>query len=95
MKYNYFYYNAYFSSYSFAVNRILIIGVFIMNQGHVKWFNESKGFGFIQKENGEDIFVHHTGIIADGYKTLTEGAKVEFQIEQTDKGPRAVSVKEL
>lgn len=66
-----------------------------MNQGHVKWFNESKGFGFIQKENGEDIFVHHTGIIADGYKTLTEGAKVEFQIEQTDKGPRAVSVKEL
>ncbi len=66
-----------------------------MNQGQVKWFNESKGFGFIQKEDGEDIFVHHTGIIADGYKTLTEGAKVEFEIEQTDKGPRAVSVKEL
>jgi CspA family cold shock protein len=66
-----------------------------MNQGTVKWFNESKGFGFIQKDDGEEIFVHHTSIVADGYKTLTEGAKVEFQVEKTEKGPRAVSVVEL
>ncbi|MCP4133231.1 MAG: cold-shock protein [bacterium] len=66
-----------------------------MEQGIVKWFNESKGFGFIQRDQGEDIFVHHTGIISEGYKTLAEGAQVEFEIEQSEKGPRAVSVKEL
>ncbi len=66
-----------------------------MEQGTVKWFNDSKGFGFIQKESGDDIFVHHSGIIADGFKTLEEGAKVEFDIEDTEKGPRAVSVKKL
>ena len=66
-----------------------------MEQGTVKWFNEAKGFGFIQKDSGGDIFVHHTGIISEGYRTLTEGAKVEFDVEQTEKGPRAVSVKEL
>ena len=66
-----------------------------MEQGSVKWFNDSKGFGFIQKDSGEDIFVHHTGIISDGFKTLTEGAKVEFKVESSDKGPRAVSVREL
>ncbi len=66
-----------------------------MEQGTVKWFNESKGFGFIQKDSGDDIFVHHSGIIADGFKTLEEGAKVEFEIEDTEKGPRAVSVKKL
>ncbi len=66
-----------------------------MEQGTVKWFNDSKGFGFIQKDSGEDIFVHHSGIISEGFKTLTEGAKVEFNVEQTEKGPRAVSVKEL
>lgn len=66
-----------------------------MEKGTVKWFNESKGFGFISKEDGEDIFVHHTGIVADGFRTLREGASVEFSIEQSDKGPRAVSVREL
>jgi len=66
-----------------------------MEQGSVKWFNESKGFGFIQKDSGEDIFVHHSGIISEGFKTLTEGARVEFDVEETEKGPRAVSVKEL
>ena len=63
-----------------------------MEQGTVKWFNESKGYGFIQKENGEDIFVHHTGIQSEGFRTLNEGDKVEFDIEQTQKGPRAISV---
>lgn len=66
-----------------------------MEQGTVKWFNESKGFGFIQRDGGDDIFVHHSGIISDGFRTLTEGAKVEFEVENSEKGPRAVSVKEL
>jgi len=66
-----------------------------MEQGVVKWFNESKGYGFIQKDSGGDVFVHHTGIDAEGFKTLQEGERVEFSIEKTDKGPRAVSVKVL
>lgn len=66
-----------------------------MEQGTVKWFNESKGYGFIQRENGGDIFVHHSGIESEGFKTLTEGASVAFTVEKTDKGPRAVSVKEI
>ena len=66
-----------------------------MESGTVKWFNESKGFGFIQKEDGEDVFVHHSGIVAEGFKTLTEGARVEFEVESTEKGPRAVSVVQL
>lgn len=66
-----------------------------MEKGTVKWFNDSKGFGFIEKESGGDIFVHHTGIESEGFKSLTEGAKVEFQVEDSDKGPRAVSVVQL
>lgn len=66
-----------------------------MEQGTVKWFNDSKGYGFIQKDSGGDIFVHHSGIIAEGFRTLREGAKVEFEVENTDKGPRAISVKEI
>ena len=66
-----------------------------MEQGKVKWFNESKGFGFIEKESGGDIFVHHTGIKSEGFKTLTEGADVEFTVEETPKGPRAISVTQL
>lgn len=66
-----------------------------MEQGTVKWFNESKGFGFIEKDGGEDIFVHHSNIISEGYKTLTEGARVEFEIGQNEKGFHAHSVKEI
>jgi len=66
-----------------------------MEQGTVKWFNESKGFGFIQRNNGGDLFVHHSGINSEGFKTLIEGAAVEFRVEDSDKGPRAVSVTEL
>ena len=63
-----------------------------MSQGTVKWFNEKKGFGFISAEDGNDYFVHHSGIVGDGYKSLQEGAKVQFQIEQNEKGPRAIQV---
>ncbi len=60
--------------------------------GTVKWFNSSKGFGFIQQENGEDVFVHYKAINADGYKTLEENQKVEFEIVQGEKGPQASNV---
>ena len=60
--------------------------------GTVKWFNESKGFGFISRESGEDVFVHFSAINADGFRTLAEGQQVEFSIEQSPKGPQAVNV---
>jgi CspA family cold shock protein len=63
-----------------------------MPKGTVKWFNESKGFGFIATEDGDDIFVHHTSISGGGFKSLREGQKVTFEIEKTPKGPRAVNV---
>ena len=63
-----------------------------MSEGTVKWFNEKKGFGFISCEDGQDYFVHHSSIEGDGFKSLAEGAKVQFEIETTDKGPRAVKV---
>jgi CspA family cold shock protein len=63
-----------------------------MTQGTVKWFNDQKGFGFITADDGKEIFVHHSAIIGQGFKTLPEGAEVEFEIEKGDKGPRAVKV---
>ena len=60
--------------------------------GTVKWFNDAKGFGFIEREGGEDVFVHHTDIQGDGFKSLRENQKVEFRVEQGDKGPKAVDV---
>jgi len=63
-----------------------------MVQGTVKWFNESKGFGFLSQEAGPDVFVHHSEIKADGYRTLNEGDKVQFEITQSPKGPRAANV---
>ncbi len=63
-----------------------------MTKGTVKWFNESKGFGFIAREDGEDVFVHHTSINGSGFKTLSEGQAVEFDIEKTPKGLRATNV---
>ncbi|MCB8787162.1 cold shock-like protein CspC [Planktothrix agardhii] len=62
-------------------------------KGQVKWFNDSKGFGFITPDDGsKDIFVHHSAIQGNGFKTLTEGQKVEFEIQQGQKGPSAVNV---
>ena len=63
-----------------------------MIEGTVKWFNESKGFGFLSQEAGPDVFVHHSEIKADGYRTLNEGDKVQFEITQSPKGPRAANV---
>lgn len=63
-----------------------------MANGTVKWFNDKKGFGFIEQENGSDVFVHHSAINADGYKSLKEGDKVTFDIEQGQKGPSATNV---
>ena len=63
-----------------------------MNQGTVKWFNDSKGFGFILCEDGSDAFVHHSSIQGEGFKSLAEGDAVSFEVEAGDKGPRAVNV---
>ena len=66
-----------------------------MNQGTVKWFNDSKGFGFISCEDGTDAFVHHTTIQGDGFKSLAEGDAVSFEVEAGEKGPRAINVVKL
>ncbi len=65
-----------------------------MAKGTVKWFNDTKGFGFIEQEDGSaDVFVHHSAIQADGYRTLPEGAKVEYDVNQDPKGLRAINVR--
>jgi cold shock protein len=63
-----------------------------MANGIVKWFNDRKGFGFIEQEDGADVFVHHSAINADGFKSLNEGDRVTFDIEQGQKGPAAANV---
>ncbi|HQH71543.1 MAG TPA: cold-shock protein [bacterium] len=66
-----------------------------MSLGRVKWFNEQKGYGFIEQEGGKDIFVHYTGIVGDGFKTLHENDQVEFDIQEDAKGLKAVGVKKI
>jgi len=66
-----------------------------MAKGTVKWFNNQKGYGFITPENGSDVFVHHTAIKGDGYKSLEEGQEVEFEIEKGPKGEQAKNVVKL
>ena len=63
-----------------------------MASGTVKWFNDQKGFGFIEQEDGPDVFVHHSAINASGFKSLNEGDRVSFDIEQGQKGPAAANV---
>jgi len=64
-----------------------------MATGTVKWFNDSKGYGFIAQEEGPDVFVHHSAIIMQGHRTLQENQRVEFDIEQGPKGPQATNVR--
>ena len=66
-----------------------------MNKGTVKWFNAEKGYGFITGENGSDVFVHFSAIQGEGYKTLEEGAAVEFEVINGEKGPQAANVTKL
>ncbi len=61
-------------------------------QGNVKWFNPEKGYGFIEKEDGNDVFVHYSAIQEEGFKTLEEGQQVEFEVVEADRGPQATNV---
>ena len=63
-----------------------------MVQGTVKWFNESKGYGFITKDEGGDVFAHYSAINGDGFKTLSEGDMVSFEVVEGDKGPKAINI---
>ncbi|MBS4221771.1 cold shock protein CspC [Lederbergia citrea] len=66
-----------------------------MEQGTVKWFNADKGFGFIERENGDDVFVHFSAIQSDGFKSLDEGQKVTFDVEQGARGAQAANVQKV
>jgi len=67
----------------------------VVERGHVKWFNNSKGYGFIAREDGSDIFVHYSAIEGEGYKSLEQGQEVEFDVAQTGKGPQADKVQKV
>lgn len=64
-------------------------------EGTIKWFNEKKGYGFIQQDNGPDVFVHYSSIKTEGFKTLAEGQRVQFDIEEGNKGPKAINVTKI
>ena len=66
-----------------------------MEKGTVKWFNDAKGFGFITRENGPDVFVHHTAIQSEGFRSLSEGDQVEFEVTQGQKGLQASNVRRI
>ena len=66
-----------------------------MAEGTVKWFNDSRGFGFIEREDGDDVFVHHSAIEAEGFKSLAEGDSVQFDVVEGPKGPQAANVRKL
>lgn len=66
-----------------------------MQKGEVKWFNDSKGYGFITPESGPDVFVHHASILSEGFRSLSEGDKVQFEVVQGPKGPQATNVTKI
>ena len=74
---------------------LIIFGGIKMNKGTVKWFNNQKGYGFISDEQGNDVFVHYSGLNMDGFKSLEEGAEVEFEVVNGEKGPQATNVTKL
>ena len=78
-----------------SLNRLPSYGRFFMQKGVVKWFNDAKGYGFIQTESGEDVFVHFRAIESEGFKSLHAGENVEFEYELGPKGPRATKVIKL
>jgi cold shock protein len=67
----------------------------VLAQGTVKWFSNEKGYGFIEREGGDDVFVHHSAVNMDGYRSLSEGQKVEFEVVQGDKGLQAANVQPI
>jgi len=73
-------------------SKYLFQEVLVMQRGRVKWFNAEKGFGFIERDNGNDVFVHFSAITMEGFKTLEEGAEVEFDVVEGAKGPQAANV---
>jgi CspA family cold shock protein len=75
-----------------VINSNILNGENTMSNGIVKWFNDSKGFGFIEQENGKDVFVHHSAINSTGFKSLSEGDRVTFDVVQGPKGPAASNV---
>ena len=66
-----------------------------MPEGTVKWFNDTKGYGFIQSDEGQDVFVHQSEILGEGFRTLSEGSRVQFELTQGPKGPKAMQVKSI
>ena len=76
-------------------NGLFLWRTFAMNKGTVKWFNNQKGYGFISDEAGNDVFVHYSGLVMEGFKTLEEGAAVEYEVINGEKGPQAVNVVKL
>ena len=84
-----------FMGYNYIVRGKKAKGEVRIMIGKVKWFNNEKGFGFIEYKDGEDIFVHYSAILSEGYKTLVEGQKVEFELVRTDKGLQAKNVVEI
>ena len=81
--------------YNYIVRGKKTEGDVIIMVGKVKWFNNEKGFGFIEYKDGEDIFVHYSAILSEGYKTLVEGQEVEFELVRTDKGLQTKNVVEI
>ena len=77
-------------SLRFCMQEVVMSGERV--SGTVKWFNDSKGFGFIEREGGQDVFVHHSAILMEGFKTLKEGQKVTMEVTEASKGPQAENV---